>query len=75
MGPILLTVFAAGALGGGVAAGITVIVVLAAVALVLIAAYNGLRSLLYLCDATRARADQSSSSTIRAVSPEPSTRG
>ena len=34
-------------LGGGIATDITVIVVLAAIALIVIAAYNGLRNLLY----------------------------
>jgi hypothetical protein len=53
--PVLLTVLAAGLLGGGIAAGITAVVVVAAVALVAIAAYNGLRNLLYVCDATRSR--------------------
>jgi hypothetical protein len=55
VGPILLTVFAAGVLGGGVATGITAVIVVAAVALVVIAAYNGLRNLLYVCDSTSAR--------------------
>ena len=52
MGPLLLTVFAAGLLGGGIATDITVIVVIAAVALIVLCAYNGLRSLLYVCDET-----------------------
>ena len=55
MGLTLLTVFFAGVLGGGIAANITVIVVLAAIALLVIAAFNGLRNLLYLCDATSSR--------------------
>jgi hypothetical protein len=55
VGLTLLTVFAAGVLGGAIATDITVIVVLAAVALIVIAAYNGVRSLLYLCDATSSR--------------------
>jgi hypothetical protein len=55
VGLTLLTVFAAGVLGGGIATDITVIVVLAAIALILIAAYNGLRNLLYFCDATSSR--------------------
>ena len=55
MGLTLLTVFAAGVLGGGIATDITVIVVLAAIALIVIGAYNGLRNLLYLCDATSSR--------------------
>ena len=50
MGPLLLTVFAAGVLGGGIAADITAVVVIAAVALIVLCAYNGLRSLLYVCD-------------------------
>ena len=53
--PTLLTVFAAGILGGGIATGITVAVVIAAIALVVLAAYNGVRNLLYLCDATSSR--------------------
>jgi hypothetical protein len=50
VGLTLLTVFFAGVLGGGIAANVTVIVVLAAIALILVAAYNGLRSLLYLLE-------------------------
>jgi hypothetical protein len=53
--PVLLTVFAAGLLGGGIAAGITAVIVVAASALVVIAAYNGLRKLLYVCDETSSR--------------------
>jgi hypothetical protein len=52
VGPLLLTVFAAGLLGGGIATDITVIVVIAAVALIVLCAYNGLRSLIYVCDET-----------------------
>jgi hypothetical protein len=55
VGLSLLTVFTAGVLGGGIAANITFIVVLAAIALLAIAAYNGLRNLLYVCDATSSR--------------------
>ena len=55
MAPTLLTVFAAGLLGGGIATDITLMIVIAAVVLILIAAYNGLRNLLYVCDATRSR--------------------
>jgi hypothetical protein len=55
VGLTLLTVFAAGVLGGGIASDITVVIVLAAIALIVIAAYNGLRTLLYLCDATSSR--------------------
>jgi hypothetical protein len=43
--PIFLTVLAGAALGGGIAAGLTVIVVAAVVALVVIGAVNGVRSL------------------------------
>lgn len=43
--PTVLTVLFGAALGGGVAAGITVIVIAAVVALVVIGAINGLRSL------------------------------
>jgi hypothetical protein len=53
--PILLTVFAAGVLGGGVATGITAVIVVAVAALVVIAAYNGLHNLLYVCDKTSSR--------------------
>ena len=42
---ISLTVFAAGLLGGGIAADITVMIVIAAVALVAIGIYNGVRNL------------------------------
>jgi hypothetical protein len=55
VGLLLLTVFAAGALGGGIAADITAIVVIAAVALIVLCAYNGLRGLLYVCDETSRR--------------------
>ena len=37
-------------LGGGIAANITIIVVVAAVALVLIGLFNGLRNLVSLCE-------------------------
>jgi hypothetical protein len=43
--PILLTVLAGAALGGGIAAGLTVIVIVAVVALVVLGAQNGMRSL------------------------------
>jgi hypothetical protein len=43
--PTLLTVLFGAALGGGIAAGLTVIVVAAVAALVVIGALNGLRSL------------------------------
>jgi len=43
--PTVLTVMAGAALGGGIAAGLTVIVIAAVVALVVIGAANGLRSL------------------------------
>ena len=52
VGPLLLTVAAAGLLGGELATDITVIVVIAAVALIVICAYNGLRGLIYVCDET-----------------------
>lgn len=42
-------------LGGGIATDITVVVVIAAVALIVLCAYNGLRGLLYVCDETSAR--------------------
>jgi hypothetical protein len=48
-----LTVFSAAVLGGAIAADITVIVVVAAIALVLIGAYNGLRNLVSLCELRR----------------------
>ena len=53
MVPLSLTVFAAGVLGGGIAADITVIVVIAAVALALIGIYNGVRNLAALCELRR----------------------
>jgi hypothetical protein len=43
--PTFLTVLAGAALGGGIAAGVTVIVIAAVVALVVLGAANGLRSL------------------------------
>jgi hypothetical protein len=43
--PTLLTVLFGAALGGGIAAGLTVIVIAAVVALVVIGAVNGMRSL------------------------------
>ena len=52
MGPLVLTVVAAGVLGGGVATDVTVVVVLAAIVLIVLCAYNGLRNLLYVCDET-----------------------
>jgi hypothetical protein len=42
--PTLLTVLAGAALGGGIAAGLTVIVIAAVVALVVLGAVNGVRS-------------------------------
>ena len=41
----VLTMLAGAALGGGIAAGVTVIVIAAVVALIVIGAMNGLRSL------------------------------
>jgi hypothetical protein len=51
--PALLTVVAAGLLGGGIAADITVVVVVAAVALTLIAIFNGVRHLVSVCELRR----------------------
>jgi hypothetical protein len=51
--PLSLTVFAAGMLGGGIAADITVIIVIAAVALAAIGVYNGVRNLVSLCELRR----------------------
>ena len=51
--PISLTVFAAGDARRGIAADITVIVVIAAVALVAIGIYNGVRNLVSLCELRR----------------------
>jgi hypothetical protein len=48
-----LTVLAAGALGGGVAADLTVLIIIAAVALVLLGTINGLRNLVRLCELRR----------------------
>ena len=53
MVPTSLTLFAAGLLGGGVAADITVMIVIAAVALALIGIYNGVRNLASLCELRR----------------------
>jgi hypothetical protein len=43
--PIVLTVIAGAALGGGIAAGLTLIIIAAVVALVVLGALNGVRSL------------------------------
>ena len=43
--PTFFTVLAGAALGGGIAAGLTVIVIVAVVALVVLGAFNGVRSL------------------------------
>jgi hypothetical protein len=51
--PTLLTVFAAGLLGGGIAADLTVLIVIAAVALALIGTFNGVRLLVRLCELRR----------------------
>jgi hypothetical protein len=48
--PTILTVLAGAALGGGALAGLTVLVVAAVIALVLLGAANGLRSLHQLMD-------------------------
>jgi hypothetical protein len=48
----VLTVVAAGVLGGGIATDVTVVVVIAAIVLIVLCAYNGLRNLLYVCDET-----------------------
>ena len=49
----LLTLIAAGVLGGAIAADVTAIEVIGAVALVLIGAYCGLRHFADLCDLSR----------------------
>jgi hypothetical protein len=49
----VLTVVAAALLGGAIAADIAVVVVLAAVALVAIGVYNGVRNYVGLCDLRR----------------------
>jgi 4-hydroxybenzoate polyprenyltransferase len=51
--PTMLTVAAAGLLGGAIAANVTAIVVIAAVALVLIGIYSGGRIFADLCDLSR----------------------
>jgi hypothetical protein len=43
--PTVLTVLAGAALGGGIAAGVTVLIIAAVVALIVIGAVNGVRSL------------------------------
>ncbi len=53
MAPALLTVFAAGLLGGGIAAEITVMIVVAAVALVMIGVVNGFHTLFDVFDLRR----------------------
>jgi hypothetical protein len=53
MAPALLTVFAAGLLGGGIAAEITVMIVVAAVALVTIGVVNGFHTLFDVFDLRR----------------------
>ena len=53
MVPAVLTVTAAAVLGGGIAADITVIIVIAAVALAGSAIFNGVRNLVSLCELRR----------------------
>ena len=53
MAPALLTVFAAGLLGGGIAADITVMIVVAAIALVVIGVANGFHTLFDVFDLRR----------------------
>ena len=53
MAPTLLTVFAAGLLGGGIAADVTVMIVIAAVVLVVVGVMNGFRNLFDVCDLRR----------------------
>ncbi len=53
MAPALLTVFAAGLLGGGIAAEITVMIVVAAIALGVIGVINGFHALFDVCDLRR----------------------
>ncbi len=48
--PTVLTLMAAAALGGGIAAGVGVLVVLAVIALVVLGAANGVRGLSRLFD-------------------------
>ena len=45
--------FAAGLLGGGIAADVTVMIVIAAVVLIVVGVYNGMRNLLSLCELRR----------------------
>jgi hypothetical protein len=49
----ILTVAAAGLLGGGIAADVTVMVVVAAVALVALGIYNGVDNLVSVCELRR----------------------
>ena len=53
MVPTCLTVFAAGLLGGGIAADITVLIVIAAVVLAVVGIFNGVRNLVSLCELRR----------------------
>ena len=53
--PTLLTIVSAGLLGGAIAADITAIVVIAAVALVLLGVYSGLRMFADVCDLSEDR--------------------
>ena len=48
-----LTLLAAGMLGGGIAADITAMVVIAAVLLVLVGIFNGVRTFVALCELRR----------------------
>jgi hypothetical protein len=48
--PTVLTLMAAAALGGGIAAGVGVLVVLSVIALVVLGAANGMRGLARLFD-------------------------
>jgi hypothetical protein len=51
--PTGLTLLAAGLLGGGIAADITVMIVVAAVVLVVVGIFNGVRTLVSLCELRR----------------------
>jgi hypothetical protein len=51
--PTGLTLLAAGLMGGGIAADITVLIVIAAVVLVVVGIFNGVRNLVSLCELRR----------------------
>lgn len=51
--PTGLTLLAAGLMGGGIAADVTVMVVIAAVVLIVVGIFNGVKTLVSLCELRR----------------------